>query len=215
MNVLLVIAHPDDESMFFAPTILFLSSEGHNLHVLCLSTGNADGNGNIRKEEIYQACAILKIPSQQVKILDHPDLQDGFDYSWDHQLIAAIVEKEITAHNIESLITFDKMGVSGHPNHCDINHGVCKLLQKSLQRIEAWELMSTSIFRKYIGPADIWLSTCFQSYLGETVYNLINNRPRRSYLAMAQHKSQWVWFRKLFVLFSSYTYINTLRKISV
>jgi N-acetylglucosaminylphosphatidylinositol deacetylase len=31
------------------------------------------------------------------------------------------------------------------------------------------------------------------------------------YNSMALHQSQWVWFRKLFVLFSRYTYVNTFR----
>ncbi|TYH69089.1 hypothetical protein ES332_D05G031600v1 [Gossypium tomentosum] len=32
-NVLLVVAHPDDESMFFSPTINYLTSKGHNLYL--------------------------------------------------------------------------------------------------------------------------------------------------------------------------------------
>lgn len=215
-NVLLVIAHPDDESMFFAPTVLFLALEGHSIHVLCLSTGNAEGKGNIRKEELYRACAVIKVPPQQVEIIDHPDLQDGFGYSWDHDLIAKIIAEEITKHNIDTLLTFDKFGVSGHPNHCDVHHGVCKLARGSVQRIEAWELISTNIFRKYIGPMDIWLSTWIQSsQQQESTYCLINGQPSRSYRAMAEHYSQWIWFRKLFVLFSSYTYMNTLHRISI
>ncbi|KAL7240148.1 hypothetical protein ACSBR2_005924 [Camellia fascicularis] len=39
-NALLVIAHPDDESMFFTPTINYLTSRGHNLHIMCSSTGS-------------------------------------------------------------------------------------------------------------------------------------------------------------------------------
>ncbi|XP_065027789.1 probable N-acetylglucosaminyl-phosphatidylinositol de-N-acetylase isoform X3 [Musa acuminata AAA Group] len=123
-NVLLVIAHPDDESMFFAPTILFLNSEGHNIHILCISTGNAEGVGNNRKVEIYRACAILKIPLQQVKVLDHPCLQDGFENTWDHELLARLIEDEIKVWDIDSLITFDDFGVSGHPNHRDVHHGI-------------------------------------------------------------------------------------------
>lgn len=40
-TVLLVIAHPDDEAMFFAPTLLgLLAPSAHNtVHLLCLSTG--------------------------------------------------------------------------------------------------------------------------------------------------------------------------------
>ncbi|RVW64302.1 putative N-acetylglucosaminyl-phosphatidylinositol de-N-acetylase [Vitis vinifera] len=54
-NVLLVIAHPDDESMFFSPTITFLNSRGHNLHLLCMSTGNALYRGSLGEEEVMAA----------------------------------------------------------------------------------------------------------------------------------------------------------------
>ncbi|XP_039134683.1 N-acetylglucosaminyl-phosphatidylinositol de-N-acetylase-like isoform X2 [Dioscorea cayenensis subsp. rotundata] len=215
-NALLVVAHPDDESMFFAPTLLYLASEGHNVHVLCLSTGNADGKGNIRKEEFYRACAILKVPLQQVQILDHPKLHDGFDKPWDIQLLAKIVKEEIRMRAIDLVITFDNYGVSGHPNHRDVHRGICVFLcDNSGSNVEAWELASTSIFRKYTGPVDIWLSIFFShSYPGSRIYCLLNKCPSRSYLAMAEHSSQWVWLRKLFVVFSSYTYINTLRKVN-
>ncbi|KAG6745709.1 hypothetical protein POTOM_050212 [Populus tomentosa] len=42
----------------------------------------------------------------------------------------------------------------------------------------------------------------------------LNEHPQKSFHAMAEHSSQWVWFRKLFVSLSSYTYVNTLRKIT-
>ncbi|KAL5542633.1 hypothetical protein UlMin_010343 [Ulmus minor] len=120
-NVLLVVAHPDDESMqalvFFSLTLSYLTSRGHNPHILCLSTGDADGKGDIRKEEHYHACAILKVPLQQVKFLDHPDLQDGFGKVWDHNLLAKIIGDEVISHDIDLIITFDSYSVSGHYNH--------------------------------------------------------------------------------------------------
>lgn len=214
-NVLLVIAHPDDESMFFTPTINYLTSRGHNIYILCMSTGNADGIGNIRKEELYQASAILKIPLQQVKILDHPYFQDGFGKVWDCDLLARIVGEEIDAHAIDVIITFDRYGVSGHCNHCDVNRGVRKLMRDASQRkIEAWELVSTNILRKYSGPVDIWLSILYAMSFSDGLHCLLNEKPRKSYVAMAQHVSQWVWFRKLFVSFSSYTFVNTLKEIN-
>ena len=36
---LLVTAHPDDEAMFWAPTILALLEQGLRVALLCLSTG--------------------------------------------------------------------------------------------------------------------------------------------------------------------------------
>ncbi|XP_077220993.1 uncharacterized protein LOC143854769 isoform X2 [Tasmannia lanceolata] len=216
-NILLVIAHPDDESMFFSPTILYLTSRGYNLHILCMSTGDVEGKGNIRKEEFYQACAILKVPLQQVKVLDHPALQDGFDKTWSHDLLQKFIGEELINRDIDLLITFDNCGVSGHRNHCDVHHGICMLLRENSRRnIKAWELISTNIARKYSGPVDIWLSIlCSLHYPRGQMYCLVNGHPHKSFLAMAQHGSQWVWFRKLFVLLSSYTYMNTLRKINV
>ncbi len=41
-SVLLVIAHPDDEVMFFAPTILACHRAGCTIGILCLSTGNIE-----------------------------------------------------------------------------------------------------------------------------------------------------------------------------
>lgn len=38
-RVLLVIAHPDDECMFFGPAIMKLRQEGSQIFLLCLSTG--------------------------------------------------------------------------------------------------------------------------------------------------------------------------------
>ncbi|PKU69295.1 N-acetylglucosaminyl-phosphatidylinositol de-N-acetylase isoform X1 [Dendrobium catenatum] len=214
-NVLLVVAHPDDESMFFAPTILYLTSNGHNLYILCISNGNSEGKGNIRKEELYRACATLKVPLQQIKVVDHLDLQDGFGKPWNHQLLAAFVEEEIKKQCIDVVITFDNYGVSGHPNHRDVHTGICMLLRENLEmNIEAWELISTNIFRKYIGPVDIWssISSALSDHSG-SICCLPNQNPLKCYQAMAEHYSQWVWFRKLFVLLSRYTYVNTVRRI--
>lgn len=38
-RVLLVVAHPDDECMFFGPTICGLLQDGADVHLLCLSAG--------------------------------------------------------------------------------------------------------------------------------------------------------------------------------
>ena len=37
--VAVVFAHPDDESMFFIPTLLYLAKLQEKIHLLCLSTG--------------------------------------------------------------------------------------------------------------------------------------------------------------------------------
>ncbi|XP_057780421.1 probable N-acetylglucosaminyl-phosphatidylinositol de-N-acetylase isoform X3 [Salvia miltiorrhiza] len=200
---------------FFAPVINYLTSRHHNVHILCMSTGNADGMGSIRKEELYLASVVLKIPTQQVKILDHPDLQDGFGKVWNWNLLASIIDDETRTHSIDVIIAFDDYGISGHCNHCDVHQGVRKLLHDASGRhLEAWEIVSPNIVRKYIGPVDIWLSILFSRLTKDRPsYCLLNLDLRKSYAAMAQHSSQWVWFRKLFVTFSSCTYVTTVKKI--
>ncbi|XP_074350091.1 uncharacterized protein LOC141689638 isoform X2 [Apium graveolens] len=194
-NVLLVIAHPDDESMFFTPTINYLTSIRHNIHILCMSTGNADGIGNIRKEELYQASSILEVPQNQVKILDHPNFQDGFGEVWDCDLLAGIINEEINTNAIDTIITFDRNGVSGHCNHCDVNRGVRLLLRGAFQReLDAWELVSTNLWRKYSGPIDIWLSKWNAKRCSDKLHCLLNAQPGKSYIAMAQYMSQWAWY---------------------
>ncbi|KAK2987099.1 hypothetical protein RJ640_009558 [Escallonia rubra] len=171
--------------------------------------------GNIRKQELFQASAVLKVPLHQIKILDHPDFQDGFGKVWNYNLLARILEEEMQTIVVDLIITFDDYGVSGHCNHRDLNQGVRKLLHDSSRDIEAWELVSTNTLRKYSGPVDVWLSILYtMHYPKGEMHCLLNEHPRKSYVAMAQHMSQWVWYRKLFVTFSSYTYVNTLRKIS-
>eukprot|EP01104_Vermistella_antarctica_P013269 TRINITY_DN3994_c0_g1_i2.p1 TRINITY_DN3994_c0_g1~~TRINITY_DN3994_c0_g1_i2.p1 ORF type:complete len:207 (-),score=0.87 TRINITY_DN3994_c0_g1_i2:28-648(-) len=55
MRVLYVTAHPDDEAMFFVPSITSMTStDACEVHLLCLSTGNYDGLGDIRKAELMR-----------------------------------------------------------------------------------------------------------------------------------------------------------------
>ncbi|XP_042529554.1 N-acetylglucosaminyl-phosphatidylinositol de-N-acetylase isoform X3 [Dipodomys spectabilis] len=40
-RALLVIAHPDDEAMFFAPTVIGLARQKHRVSLLCFSAGTS------------------------------------------------------------------------------------------------------------------------------------------------------------------------------
>lgn len=61
--------------------------------------------------------------------------------------------------------------------------------------------VSTNILRKYSGPFDIWLSIFLsEGHTSRMMHCLLNECPRKSFLAMAQHASQWVWY-VCFVIF--------------
>lgn len=72
-NILLVTAHPDDEAMFFAPTVLSLTMKpSFKVFHLCLSSGNANGLGETRKVELGNSLDILGIHRENRWIVDHP-----------------------------------------------------------------------------------------------------------------------------------------------
>jgi N-acetylglucosaminylphosphatidylinositol deacetylase len=60
-RICLLIAHPDDEAMFFAPTVLALTrpETGNHVKILCLSSGNAAGLGETRKKELVKSGMVL------------------------------------------------------------------------------------------------------------------------------------------------------------
>lgn len=75
-NILLVTAHPDDECMFFAPTILKLVEMDRDgtdvragLHSLCLSNGDMNGLGAMREKELQGSLDVLGIPANNRRIL--------------------------------------------------------------------------------------------------------------------------------------------------
>ena len=104
-NALLLTSHPDDECMFFGPTVLALP----NMSALCLSTGNADGLGRLRANELLLSYQALGVPPGRVAYLDDPcvfansALQDGMKTQWDPGYIAARVANHICASTIDTV----------------------------------------------------------------------------------------------------------------
>lgn len=89
-------------------------------------------------------------------------LQDGPENAWDKRLVATVITRYVKKWSIETIITFDAQGVSGHPNHIAAFEGVRFLLSKdgiSSQypiMLRGYKLRSIPFWRKYIGVADIW-----------------------------------------------------------
>jgi N-acetylglucosaminylphosphatidylinositol deacetylase len=94
-RIILLIAHPDDESMFFSPTLQALTSPSLENHVkiLCLSTGNADGLGDTRRKELEAAAVTLGIRKREdVFILDDEKrFKDGMDQKWSPDDISRVL----------------------------------------------------------------------------------------------------------------------------
>lgn len=237
-RVLLVIAHPDDEAMFFAPTLMCLAETVESLHVLCLSTGNAAGLGDLRERELEASCTVLKIPKKHITVIDHSDMQDGMTADWKDDVIIRLVDAYVDKQRIDTVITFDSYGVSGHKNHRAVHRGVrawaesikqySRYAFQDSQRsedsnssgatpkygpVQVWQLVSTSIWRKFLGVMDITPSSVWMVWRRDARICFVAPDPGRGRAAMRMHLSQWVWYRRLFVWFSRYAYVNTLEHL--
>jgi len=201
-NCLLVTAHPDDECLFFSPILLSLRS---SVSILCLSNGN-----NHRADEFFRSCQQLNI--KQYKIIDDQiHLKDSQTAFWSPDAILGHVRQAIDQWQISTLISFDDYGISGHRNHSSIYYALLKLKSSETSRLHFLSLQSISIFRKYLTLIEFVRLFLTKNNLKRFIL------PRRFVLtphrAMLEHRSQLVWFRYLYVLFSRYIFLNDFKQI--
>ena len=133
-GTLFVIAHPDDEALFFLPSLL-AAQHGTApaplrapVHVLCLSTGNHYGLGRLRSRELAAAVTRAGLDARRdLTLLDHPALRDGPCGVWPQALVARAVAATCATTRAATIVTFDARGVSGHVNHSATHYGVALL----------------------------------------------------------------------------------------
>lgn len=214
-HILLVIAHPDDESLFFSPAMLRLSQDRVPTSVLCLSNGNADGLGAIRTEELYEACSLFSIPHSHITIIDDPLLQDGMDRKWDVERASRHIRDSVDQWNATAVLTFDNQGVSGHPNHIStfraVIHSLSQLSGK--RRVRIYALESVGVLRKFCSLMDLPSAFLLSLSSRGRKFIITSPNPMQGWAAMMNHKSQLVWYRYLFLLFSTYTVFNVLVRL--
>mmetsp|Transcript_43944 Transcript_43944/g.93546 ORF Transcript_43944/g.93546 Transcript_43944/m.93546 type:complete len:590 (-) Transcript_43944:288-2057(-) len=120
---LLITAHPDDESMFFIPTLRSLlntinqaniktvaadadgrrpSDDISSIQLLCLSNGDYRdaSDGPIRTKEMYRACSLIGVGNRKdsaatVTVLDENRMKDGPNEVWSCDLVSETVLEHI------------------------------------------------------------------------------------------------------------------------
>lgn len=207
-RVMLVTSHPDDEVMFFGPTILGLT-QGCDIYLLCMSSGDFKGQGQNRRDELYDSCAVLGIPEQNIILVNHSTLKDDPSVRWREELVSEIVSRHVASLSIDTVVTFDRHGVSAHKNHIALFYAMACLALEDENR-QVYCLTSVNLMRKYS-----WLIDIPMSYLLCNIVYLAG--PKQWFQlrkAMYQHYSQMTWYRWLYILFSRYLLINTLEPIS-
>ncbi|EEA06879.1 N-acetylglucosaminyl-phosphatidylinositol de-N-acetylase, putative [Cryptosporidium muris RN66] len=160
----LIIAHPDDETLFFGPLINHFSNQSNiSLYLLCLSNGNYYNKGYIRENELLNACRIIGIQQANIYILNNENLQDNPYIYWPSDVIIKEVYSFINKHHIECIITFDCYGISYHLNHISIYNAI-KIIKEDKSLLESSNLKiiltlnTCNVFIKYLGIYSLfWL----------------------------------------------------------
>jgi LmbE family N-acetylglucosaminyl deacetylase len=126
-GLLLILAHPDDESFMAAGTIRALVDRGVRVSLVCATRGEAGSVGEpplatrdtlpaVRERELRDACAILGVTL--VEVLDYHDQQLA-DAPPDE--IRASLVRAIRRERPRVVCTFDPNGVTGHTDHIAIS----------------------------------------------------------------------------------------------
>jgi LmbE family N-acetylglucosaminyl deacetylase len=119
-SVLVVCAHPDDESFGLGAVLHRFVANGSTVSVLCFTRGEASTLGpslrvltEVRSAELADAAAALGIG--EVALLGHPD---GSLAGQSLDVLATEVQEMAAKVGAQLLLVFDEGGVTGHPDHC-------------------------------------------------------------------------------------------------
>ena len=210
-KVLFVTAHPDDECMFFGPTIRYFKDIGE-VFLLCLTTGNNAGLGEVRGEELQRSACKLGFKPQNLHLVDSEELPDDPNTDWSREAVATEVSRYAKVCDADIVVTFDKYGVSGHANHRAASLGVEHAFHGKLMPDNTllYQLESVNLLRKYSSFLDCFVSSTYTVYSIASLRDIVNVQA-----AMKCHYTQITWFRKLYVVFSRYMIVNTLRSVPV
>lgn len=186
-KVLLLIAHPDDESVFFAPTLMALRRHKISTHILCLSPGDYEYDGAERTRELISLAKYIGIPEDHVEVKSFPD-QPGL--LWDPIETIDALDQAVKHWDINVVISFDNYGVSGHANHVSCYRAL----------------------RDYEGDVKKYILNSFMrrySYERLTAHGCTD----AALLMLGKHRSQDTWWRRLRVWFGVHSRVNQLHEI--
>jgi LmbE family N-acetylglucosaminyl deacetylase len=126
-TILVVLAHPDDESLACGGTLARLADAGARLVLLCASRGERgsvsdrslvanEDLGSVRSHELHEAARILGIA--EVLIFAHPD----GDLRWaDVPQFHVEIVLAIQRHKPDGVITFAEDGLYWHLDHIGVH----------------------------------------------------------------------------------------------
>lgn len=160
-SLLLVVAHPDDESFTMAGTAAKYREAGWTVRVICATGGEAgtrgpyettsENLGTIRERELKEAAELIGV--QSVIMLGY---KDG---TLDTRMPGEMEEKVfryMTSFTPNATITFEPGGISNHPDHMKLTRAVTYAFQRYAKAIEHVESRGISTANPPRHARDRW-----------------------------------------------------------
>lgn len=204
--------------------------------------------------EMKTTCSLLRIrksppPSFPRTAITHSsltpwprsDFQDSMTVTWSKEKIASLLSSAFAPHlantltsksadaptaTIDVLITFDRSGVSAHPNHISLYHGARHFIASLIKNRPGWDspvdlytLSTVNVVRKYASILDTITSMMIAAFTKRSVgahpspllFMSGAGEIRTAQRAMTHaHVSQMKWFRWGWIGMSRYMAVNDL-----
>lgn len=195
-SVLVVIAHPDDESFGLGGLVGALTDTGAEVEVLCFTRGEASTLGVdlgdlsdpvalavVRAEELAAAGSALGTSS--TILLDRPDGHLGELVPDD---LLADVDAAIAHHRPDGILVFDPVGgVTGHEDHAAASRAAVMAAQRHGIPVLGWALPTA-----VAGALNAEYGAAFVGYPADDLDITVHVDRARQQLAIAAHASQAV-----------------------
>jgi N-acetylglucosamine malate deacetylase 2 len=188
-RVLVVVAHPDDESFALGALLDRLVQDGAEVSMLCLTRGeastlgaDADDLAAVRADELAAAGAVIGMASTTA--LSHPD---GGLAAVDPATLAADIDRHVEQARPDGILVFDPAsGVTGHPDHATASLAAIAAAERLGLPVLGWALpqaVADTLNAEY--------GAAFVGYPTDALLEVAVDR-RRQRMAIACHASQAV-----------------------
>ncbi len=188
-RVLVVVAHPDDESFALGALLDRFVQDGADVTMLCLTRGEASTLGAeardlaaVRAQELAAAGEVLGVVTTSA--LTHPD---GGLAGVDPAVLAADVDRLVEHTRPDGILVFDPVGgVTGHPDHAAASLAAIAAAERWGLPVLGWALpqaVADALNAEY--------GAAFVGHPADALVEVAVDR-RRQRMAIACHASQAV-----------------------
>lgn len=182
--MLLVFAHPDDESFLVGGTVAMYAKLGWHVELILATNGEAGVDngekpyekeelGIVRKSEVEQAGKLLDI--QHIQFLEYPD--SGLK-SVSPGTLEDLIVKKMESYMPDVVITHDTTGITNHPDHVKVCYATTFAFQKYTETLE--DIKNGLTDRK--GRGYVWKEDAFKRAFGDV--DPENKDPKLYYVCM-------------------------------